>query len=586
MPHKPLLCLAALLLAGVATHAASAPAAATTQPAPSGPPTVLFDSFHYTGDDPLFAPQVPAGHYRNPILAGFYPDPSLCRVGEDYYLVNSTFAFFPGIPVWHSRDLVNWTQLGHAIDRPGMLRYEGLGVSDGLFAPTLRHHDGLFYLICTQVKAGGNFFVTARNPAGPWSDPVWLPEIDGFDPDFFFDDDGRAYIVNNGPPPDDKPLYSGHRAIWFQEFDLKAGKLTGPRRIIVDGGVDISKKPIWIEGPHLFKHQGWYYLNCAEGGTSEGHSQVILRSRSVSGPFVPWEGNPMLTQRDLDPKRRDPVTCTGHADFVQTPAGEWFSVFLGCRPYSGDHYNTGRETFLLPVTWADGWPRILAKGLPVPATARLPLPSVPAKPGPVPLTGNFAWHDDFNAPASGRPGFAWNSLRGPSDSWAHFDRKAGWLALDAGSDRLSGKQFPNFLGRRQQHAVCSAETVLQLPAAPGCSGGIVVFQNETHHYYLGVRRGPSAPVVFLEKVSADKDNPVITEIVTQALGPLPASATLRLRIEVRGGECNFLYAVGKGSLASLASRQDARCLSTLVAGGFVGSYLGIHARTEPLPTKP
>jgi xylan 1,4-beta-xylosidase len=202
--------------------------------------SAVFEWFEYSGHDAVFAPPLPPASYRNPILAGFYPDPSICRVGGDYYLVNSSFSWYPGIPIFHSRDLVHWTQLGYVLDRPSQLKLDGLGVSRGVFAPAIRWHDGVFYVINTLVDAGGNFYVTARNPAGPWSDPVWLPEIDGIDPSFFFDDDGRAYIVNNGPPPDNKPLYEGHRAIWLQEFDLARQKLTGPREIIVNGGTDLT----------------------------------------------------------------------------------------------------------------------------------------------------------------------------------------------------------------------------------------------------------------------------------------------------------------------------------------------------------
>jgi alpha-N-arabinofuranosidase len=189
------------------------------------------------------------------------------------------------------------------------------------------------------------------------------------------------------PPADGHGLYSGHRAIWLQEFDLTSRRLSGPRQIIVDGGVDITKHPIWIEGPHLFQRNGWYYLIAAEGGTGEDHSEVVFRSRNVRGPYAPWEKNPILTQRTLDPRRPDPVTSTGHADFVQTPDGAWWAVFLGARPYAeGRLYNTGRETFLLPVAWEDDWPVILAPNVPVPAMAAAP--KLPADRGAhVPLSG-------------------------------------------------------------------------------------------------------------------------------------------------------------------------------------------------------
>ncbi|HET9055110.1 MAG TPA: glycoside hydrolase family 43 protein, partial [Cyclobacteriaceae bacterium] len=293
-----------------------------------------FRWFEYTGGDAIFAGELKKDHYYNPVIAGYYPDPSVVRVKDDYYLVNSSFAYFPGLPIFHSKDLVNWRQIGHAFSRRSQLTFEkGQNMSHGIFAPTIRYHDGLFYIITTDVYGIGNFYITAKNPAGPWSDPVILPEIGGIDPDLFFDDDGRVYIAHN-EGPEGEPLYDGHRAIWLWEFDLNnKNVLKNSGRVIVNGGVDISKKPIWIEGPHLYKVNDWYYLSCAEGGTSEDHSQVIFRTKNLAESFVPYEKNPILTQRDLSPARANPVTSTGHADVVQTQNGEWWAVFLGIRPY-------------------------------------------------------------------------------------------------------------------------------------------------------------------------------------------------------------------------------------------------------------
>jgi alpha-N-arabinofuranosidase len=313
--HPPAALLLAMLLPSLAPTAAP----------------VAFDSFTYTGRDDVFTAPLPAGHYRNPILAGYYPDPGICRVGDDYYLINSSFAHFPRILIFHSTDLVNWRQPGHVIDRPDQLDYDGLAITRGLFAPAIEHHDGVFYVVCTMVGAGGNFLVTATDPAGPWSNPVWL-NFEGIDPSLFFDDDGRAWMLNNGNPPDHRPLYDGHRAIWIQEFDVTNRKLIGPRSILVNGGVDIRTKPVWIEGPHLYQKDGWYYLSCAEGGTSIHHSQVILRSKSVTGPYEPWAGNPILTQRDLDGNAPHAVTCTGHADLVIGPMATGGPSFLPAVP--------------------------------------------------------------------------------------------------------------------------------------------------------------------------------------------------------------------------------------------------------------
>ncbi len=278
-----------------------------------GPKTswVNFESFTYGGtDDAATRLKSPREQFLNPILAGFYPDPSICRVGDDFYLVNSSFCYFPGIPIFHSRDLVNWTQIGFVLDRPSQFdTIHATDVSRGIYAPTIRYHDGTFYLITTLVGGGGNFFVTARNPAGPWSDPHWLNDVDGIDPSFFFDDDGRAYVLNCAPAPDNRPLYDGHRTIRMGEFDPKTGQMTGEQKILVNGGTDISKHPHWIEGPHLFKRNGSYYLIAAEGGTAEAHSEVVFRADSLWGPYKPFQGNPILTQRQLPPDRPDPITC-------------------------------------------------------------------------------------------------------------------------------------------------------------------------------------------------------------------------------------------------------------------------------------
>ena len=237
-------------------------------------------------------------------------------------------------------------------------------------------------MITTLVDRGGNFYVTAKNPAGPWSDPVWLSEIDGIDPSFFFDDDGKSYILNNGPPVGE-PLYEGHRAIWIQQYDFGTKKLVGPRSVIVNGGVDLAKKPIWIEAPHIFKRDGTYYLICAEGGTADQHSEVVFRSQSVMGPYVPVLRQPDSHAAASRCQRPFPIETTGHADFVETPNGEWWAVFLGTRNYGTDLWNTGRETFLLPVTWVDGWPTILTGQATVPYVhARPSLPRQATATGP------------------------------------------------------------------------------------------------------------------------------------------------------------------------------------------------------------
>ena len=516
----------------------------------------------YRGSD---GAAVPAGSYRNPILAGYHPDPSIVRVGADYYLVNSTFSWFPGIPVFHSRDLVHWRQIGNAIDRPGQLDFTGRAISEGVFAPAISFHAGRFYIVNTCVKCGGNFVITAINPAGPWSDPVFLPSVEGIDPSLFFDTDGKAWLVNNRDPAGG-PKYEGHRALWIEQFDPVALKMLGHPKMIVDGGVDIAAKPVWIEGPHIYRVNGAYYLMAAEGGTSVNHSEVVFRATSVEGPYVPASRsvNPILTQRDLPPTRPDPVSATGHADLVQLPDGRWWSVFLGTRPYVDDLYNTGRETFLLPVDWSSGWPVILPKGQPVPSVVRAPLPT--AMGGATPLTGTFSVRDDFNAP---RLGLEWMTMRD-----APYRIAGGALLLDPLADGIGDIAKPAFVARRQEHAVASVSTELRFMPAEGQMAGLAAVQNDAYFLTIALTRHDGKSYIRVARRAG------LTEPragVTVAERAVAASGPVRFRISARGGRYDFAYALGK-QWVTLAARVDATNLSTDKAGGFVGTMIGPFAQ--------
>lgn len=526
----------------------------------------VFDWFEYNGYDPIYEGLEPGpDEYLNPILSGFYPDPSIVRVEDDYYLVNSTFSFFPGIPVFHSKDLVNWNQLGHVLDRPSQLALDSLNISQGVFAPAISYYDGLFYLVNTIVNGIGNFVVTASDPAGPWSDPVIL-SIEGIDPSLFFDENGKAYLVNNGVP-DGEPLYEGHRAIWLQEFDKDSLRLFGPRKVIINGGVDIRQKPIWIEGPHLYKTNGYYYLCAAEGGTSVDHSQVIFRSKTIWGPYKPWEKNPILTQRHLDPQRPDPVTCTGHADIVETQNGDWWAVFLGCTPYADDYYNTGRQTFMLPVTWIDDWPVILKGTDLVPFTHSKPDLPEQAK-ARVSLNGNFSARDEF---ADTSLALIWNFIRTPYEKW--YELKKDQLRIQARDVAINEKGQPSFIGRRQQHHYCSATTSMHFnPKFVNDKAGLVVFQNEKNYYLLAVTKKQDGVYITLEKGSSEGPQEIAGSIITQS-----DDQPFLLKIEARGKYYDFYYAKQPEQWNLLEKDIDATLLSTHEAGGFVGAYFGMYA---------
>jgi xylan 1,4-beta-xylosidase len=512
--------------------------------------------------------------YNNPILTGFYPDPSICSVGDDYYIVNSSFSYFPGLPIFHSKDLVNWKQIGHAMDRPEQLDLKGAHVTRGLFAPTIRYNKGIFYIICTLIDKGGNFVITAKDPKGPWSNPVWLKEVNGIDPSLFFDDNGKAYILFNSIPPNNISVYDGHRTIRMFEFDIANLKVIGEEKLLVNGGTDMAKKPVWIEGPHIFKKEGWYYLICAEGGTAYNHSEVVFRSKAVDGPYTSYEKNPILTQRHLDPKRKDPVTTTGHADFVETPDGKWYAVFLGCRPYEGNYFNIGRETFMLPVTWKDGWPHILEGNEEVPYHSPVPFPKRTTKVNNA-FNGNFLFNDDFK---NSRLNYRWEFLRAPEKNWYSLSERKGYLAMQLLPQTCSGTDNPAFLGFRQQHINGYASIAINFKAAAeNEKAGMLIFQNETHFYFLCQSILNNETVVQLYKaVPGDKDGKM--ELLQSQ--PLTNFNGLNLKIESKGSTYAFYYATQKDKWQLLKDNVDAKFLSTETAGGFVGSMYALYATSS------
>ncbi|MER6630183.1 glycoside hydrolase family 43 protein [Streptomyces sp. NPDC000987] len=474
----------------------------------------------------------------NPVIPGFHPDPSVCRVGDDYYLVCSSFEYFPGIPVFHSRDLVHWTQIGNALDRPGQLRLTaGTASSGGVYAPTLRHHDGRFWLIVTNVAEGeGNMLFTSTDPAGPWSDPVRLPGVEGIDPDLAWDEDGTCWCTVAGVSQVRIDPYTGET-------------LEAPRRLW--SGTPGALAP---EAPHLYRVGEYWYLLIAEGGTERGHGVSIARGPAPSGPFEPCPANPVLTHRGTD----RPVQNTGHADLVQGPDGSWWMVLLGVRPRGGTPgwHVLGRETFLAPVTWADGWPVV---GEVSPA---LPAPPWPLVPGPV-----EPGRDDFDL-AELRP--YWISVRDRPEEHCTTGERTGWLTLRA---RGGGLDDPDvvFVGRRQQHLTCRVRT--RIDPAQG-RGGLAVRLDEEHHYEIEASEGE---VRVLARVG-----PLRTVVGSRAVPPGPVVLGLRVSDtpprDARTGPDTLTLGVEEpdGTFTVLGT-LDGRYLSTEVAGGFTGRVIGMYA---------
>ncbi len=526
-----------------------------------------FNYFRYSGNDTRFdRPIDRTRQYFNPILAGFYPDPSVCRKGDTYYMVNSSFGFFPGVPLFTSQDLVNWKQAGHVLDRPGQLPLGGQGVSGGIFAPSIAYneHNNTFYMITTNVGRG-NFFVKSANPEEGWSDPIWLPTVGGIDPSFFFDEDGSAYIVNNDEPRGGSG-YDGERSIMLHKFCVEGDSTTGEQLEIIRSGSHVEQKPIWIEGPHLYRIGKYYYLMCAEGGTGARHSEVVFRARHPEGPWEEYaEGNPILTQRDgLDPLRPDPVTSAGHADLVQTPEGQWYAVFLGCRPYEADMYNTGRDTYLLPVTWSDGWPTILKAGKAIETVIDNP----GLQPGGDLLTGNFTYTDSFR---QARLHHRWIMLRNPTDFYATGTTRG--LAITPKPVNISQRQSPAAVFARQQHTDFTAETELTFePKSEKDLAGMVLLQNEDYNIVMGKTMVDGRPAITLTRTEKGSAR-VATAMLT---GP-EAASPLRLRICGRGRYYDFDYSADGRQWQTLARGVDASCLSTAIAGGFTGTCIGLYA---------
>jgi len=535
-----------------------------------------FDWFDYQGKDDAYTNLSKVDDkYFNPILAGFYPDPTICRVENNFYLVNSSFCYFPGLPIFESTDLVHWKQIGNIIDRREQADFGTSRLSGGMYAPTIRYHKGTFYVICTNVSGVGNFIVTAKNPAGPWSNPIVLSGVNGIDPDIFFDEDGKVYITHNGPPLNNISLHDGHRAIYMLEYNLETQKITTEPKLVINGGTDMSKKPVWIEGPHIIKKNDYYYMICAQGGTGYNHSEVVFRSKNIYGPYESYDHNPIMTQSYLDSSRKNEVSTTGHADFVELPNGDWWAVFLGCRPYGMDLYNTGRETFLMPVEWKNDWPEIVGGNQAIPMINKRPdLPI--SKEKIKPMSGNFISHDDFD---TNKLDLKWNFIRTPSEKW--YELINGTLLIKPRKESIHTETNFSFIGRRQQHLKFEVSTKLEYtPTDTLQTAGLVAFQNEKHYLLIGKRLNANhKQEVFLER-TANTINKGKSEIVAKK-EIADNTKELFLKIEGRGRYYDFYYKTSsKEEWILLAKDIDGIILSTKEAGGFVGSYLAMYTSSN------
>ena len=531
-----------------------------------------FSMFTYQGNDQVYKDNpLKADEFYTPILQGCYPDPSITRKGDDYYLVNSSFAFFPGVPIFHSKDLVNnWTQLGNVLERPSQLKLFDVGISAGVYAPDIVYnpHNDTFYMITTHIGGGlGNIVVKTKDPLKGWSDPIKL-EFNGIDPALFFDDNGKAYLVHNDGPDKDKELYSGHRVIKLWEYDTENDRvIPGTDKIIVDGGVDISKKPIWIEGPHLYKKNGRYYLMCAEGGTGDWHSEVIFVSDSPTGPYKPAPSNPILTQRHFPKDRKDKVDWAGHADLVEGPNGKYYGVFLGVRPNNQNRVNTGRETFILPVDWSGEFP-VFENGL-VPLSPKLKMPAgvknETGQSGFFP-NGNFTFNESFS---SGKLDHRWIAVRGPREDFSVLTKNG--LQLIPFPANVKAESPIAALFHRQQHKSFTATTTISYtPLSEKDLAGIICYQKESFNYVFGITLKDKEYYILLERTQDGNSTIIASE-------KIDLSKPVQLRVTADQDNYQFSYSTDQQTFNNVGGTVSGDILSTNLAGGFTGSLIGLYA---------
>lgn len=471
--------------------------------------------------------------YHNPIIPGFHSDPSVCRVGDDYYLITSTFQYFPGVPVFHSKDLVNWNQIGYCIHRK-----EQIPNGINLFAATIRYHEGVFYMITTNIVGGGNFYVTATNPAGPWSDPIWV-NVPGIDPDLFWDEDGKAYVISS-------PFI-------LYEINLETGALLTEGRKIWNG-----TGGRYSEGPHIYKKDGFYYLMAAEGGTEEAHHQTIARSNNIWGPYTDNPANPILAHAN-SAGQGNPIQGVGHADIVQAHDNSWWMVFHGYRTVSDKaHHILGRETCLAPVSWPkNGWPVVNGNGTAtVDMTCEtLPLQPFPEKPDKI----------DFDQE---NLGMEWNYELYPEQANFSLSERPGYLRLKGAAETLSTNNTSTFVGRRLEAFNFTATTELEFdPENDNEQAGMILENNGTHFDILlekkNEKRMIKVQLMFGRTVYHSKEF---------ELKPGP----VQLRITGKKQTFIFSYAQGTDRFTEIET-VDSKFLATETVGFFTGVYIGLYA---------
>lgn len=515
----------------------------------------------------ILATGIHAQGYSNPVIPGFNPDPSVCRVGDDYYLVTSSFHYFPGVPIYHSKDLVNWEQVGHVLSRRSQLELTDARSWSGIYAPTIRYHDGRFYVITTNCSSKGNFIVTTDDPRGEWSDPLWI-DMPGIDPDLFWDDDGKCWYSG-----------AGNDGIVQCQINPDTGeRLSEPKMIWCGTG---GRYP---EAPHIYKKDGWYYLLIAEGGTEFGHGVTVARSRNVDGPYAGAPHNPILTHFKQSTQKNQ-IQGVGHADIVQAHDGSWWMVCLGFRTQSGNHHLMGRETFLAPVSWEKGaWPVVNGTG---DISLDMDVETLPLKPFP-----NKNPRNEFTGPESDLLpdsalmkqtglGPQWWWIRNPDPS--RYALNDGVLRLYGTEyDLLEGSASPTFTGFRQQDIDFMAETCILLGnSSKGDRAGMTVFMDAGTHYDIYLKNSGSGRWTIGIRYAMGVLNHIEeTEVENAAASKSDlrnGSPRIWLRITGESDYYRLWYSLD-GHEFIQAGINHTRYLSSETVSGFTGILIGLWAQ--------
>ena len=511
--------------------------------------------------------------FINPIIPGGFPDPSICKVNDTFYIVNSSFEIYPGLPIHKSKDLVNWELIGYGLQREEQCNNEvnllDVQSDGGIHAPTIRFNNGTFYIITTNVYYDANtkktdfvnFIITSKNPEGPWSDPHVLEGAPGIDPDIFFDDDGSVWYVGTHSP--EKPNFPGEGEIWLQEIDIENWKLIGERTFLWRGACG----GVWAEGPHIYKRMGWYYLMIAEGGTSYNHAMMIAVSDSLKGPFIPNDRNPILTTRHISYDNW--VHSTGHADLIELNDGRWYMVALGIRGDEERASNMGRETHLLPVQWEKepfdwkdikyDWPVV------APNTGKV------ERINPVPFSDssqirNAGFTDNFDGD---KLDLAWNFRRVPTQNTYSLSASKGNLRLYAKPNIIKERARASLMGFRQTESDFDYQARMKFdPRSNSSEAGISIFQKDDNYFTVTVAKEDNQYIVKLQLAEPGVEPRLLKKKVI-----LNYDKSMTFRVKSENHNYSFYYATNDDEFILIDNTKANHILSK----GYTGAYLGIYA---------